>query len=610
MQIIIGYRPFVLCFLFLSIVFFLSTHWNSAQDFSENSSGKSKVNSASTKTIKRSRSMPTFNKEVVRIFQKHCQTCHRPGGIAPFSLMTYKDARPWAAAIREQVILKKMPPWKPAPGCGDFHDAGGLTKKEINALVAWVDIGAPQGNASDLPAPIEFPDRWPLGPPDLIAQSDVDYAPPTQGDMYRCFSVPISDLRSDRWLRAVSVKPGNAKIVHHVVVHSDPGGKSAALDAKDPGPGYTCFGGPKIGGISILGGWAPGIGSNFAPEGAGIKLKNNSRVVIQVHYHPTNQTEIDRTSVGFYFSKTPVQRQLRYLEVKNTTFVIPPGAKNYEVTASKTTPDQSAGKIWSVAPHMHFLGRRIKVELTKLGATTPDCLINIPDWDFNWQGIYLYKKPIGFAGGSELIVTCNFDNSTDNPRNPNNPPKTVSWGPETTDEMVLVTIGFTLDQQLLPLSSPTLSEVVVDSLGNLVASGNGFLNGADIEINERSLRDTTPAQGNKLLSSELWRNYAAHGQEVSVTVLNPDGVRTPALKFTRLESARSVDAASAASFPAKAQALDTSRDKDISLLRIFDWSLVMLMLCASCWVRCITVVTLILRALERARAQPVFDRNP
>jgi uncharacterized protein (TIGR03437 family) len=538
----------VLFALFLSIWLFNSNRWDAAKASPNDSTNESTTKAG--KAGKRAQPTPTFNKEVVRIFQQNCQTCHHPGDIAPFSLMTYREARPWAVAIREAVLLKKMPPWKPAPGCGDFRDARGLTQEEINTIVAWADGGAPEGAPADLPPPIEFPDGWPLGAPDLVVQSDVDYTPPTQGDMYRCFSVPTSALRGDRWIGAVSVKPGNAKIVHHVIAYGDPRGESVALDAREPGPGYTCFGGPGITTTDILGGWAPGSRGYFAPEGTGIKLSNNSRVIIQVHYHPTGETETDRTPVGIYFAKAPVQRQLQVLPLVNTSFAIPPGVRNHEVTASFTVPSLVSAKMWAVTPHMHLLGKKIKVELTRAGASTPDCLIDVPDWDFNWQGTYLYKNAINLTGGTTLKLTCNFDNSADNPRNPNNPPKTVRWGEETTDEMALAFIGFTVDQQPLPLSAPVLSEVIVGSGGNLVASGSGFLGGADIEINGRSLRDTAAEQPNRLSSSELWKVYSAPGQEVSVSVLNPDGVRAPAIKFTRPGAARSLTAVSAASFSA------------------------------------------------------------
>ena len=503
---------------------------------------------ASSIADKRSQSAPTFSKEVVRIMQKNCQTCHHPGDIAPFSMMTYRETRPWAQAIREQVLLRKMPPWKPVQGCGDFRDTRGLSEDEIRTIVAWVDAGAPEGNTSDLPVPLEFPDGWPLGAPDLIVTPDADYTPPTQGDMYRCFSVPVSGLRGDRWISALNVKPGNPKIVHHVIAYPDTTGVSAQLDAQDPAPGYTCFGGPGFDTTDLLGGWAPGSRGYFAPDGTGIKLSNNSRVVIQVHYHPTGTQETDRTPVGLYFAKSPVNRQLQVLPLVNTRFVIPPGAKNYEVTAEFTVPLFLSAQLWALTPHMHLLGKKIKVELTRPGATQSDCLINIENWDFNWQGTYINRFPIALASGARLKLTTIYDNSTDNPRNPNNPPKSVRWGEETTDEMSLAFIGFTLDAASLPVSTPLLNEVAVDQNGNLVVSGSGFLSGADIEVNGRSLRDTTAENPNRLSSSELWKVYAAPGQEVNITVLNPDGVRTPARTFVRQGTARSLAAVSAANY--------------------------------------------------------------
>ncbi|MDX2032380.1 MAG: hypothetical protein SF339_17020 [Blastocatellia bacterium] len=509
------------------------------------------------KAGKRNQATPTYNKEVVRIFQKSCQTCHHPGDIAPFSLMTYKETRPWAAAIREQVALKKMPPWKPASGCGDFADARGLAQEEINTIVAWVDGGAPEGNAADLPPLLDFPDGWSLGAPDLVIAPPTDYTPPTQGDMYRCFTVPAGELRGDRWIGALTVKPGNPRIVHHVIAYGDPNGESIALDARDPEPGYRCFGGPGISTTQMLGGWAPGSRGYFAPDGTGIKLTNNSRVIIQVHYHPTGETETDRTQLGFYFAKKPVQRELQVLPLVNQSFTIPAGAKNYDVTASFTVPALISGKLWAVTPHMHLLGKKIKVELTRANSTTPECLVNIPEWDFNWQGTYLYNKSIDLTPNTRLRLTCTYDNSTDNPFNPNTPPKPVRWGEETTDEMALAFIGFTLDALPLPLSAPSLKDVIVDGAGALSVGGTDFLAGADIEINGHSLRDTVVDEASpstKLRSGELWKMYAAPGQQVDVAVLNPDGVRTTVAKFVRPGTARPVAAVSAASFAADALA--------------------------------------------------------
>ncbi|MBK6799099.1 MAG: hypothetical protein IPG76_20545 [Acidobacteria bacterium] len=506
---------------------------------------------SSSTTVKKGQATPTFNKEVVRILQKNCQTCHHPGDIAPFSMMSYKETRPWAKSIREQVLLRKMPPWKPIQGCGDFRDVRALSDADIQTLVAWADGGSPEGSPADLPPPMDFPDGWPLGAPDLVVNPQSDYSPPVSGDMYRCFSVPVGNLRGDRWISALSVKPGNPKIVHHVIAYADPTGESAKLDDNEPGPGYTCFGGPKLSNTDMLGGWAPGSRGYFAPDGTGIKLSNNSRVVIQVHYHPIGEAETDRTPVGLYFAKAPVGKQLQVLPLVNTTFAIPAGAKTHEVTANFSIPVFLSAQMWAVTPHMHLLGKKIKVELFKPGSDQPECLVNIDSWDFNWQGTYLYKNAVTLAGGSRLKLTTIFDNSIDNPLNPNTPPKIVRWGEETTDEMSLAFVGFTLDGTGLPISSPIISDVLTDQDGNLVVNGSGFLPGADIEIDGHSLRDTTTDAANqskRLSSADMWKVLAEPGREVSVSIINPDGLRTSVRKFTRQVSAGPIVAVSAANY--------------------------------------------------------------
>lgn len=510
---------------------------------------------------KRTQSTPTFNKEVVRLFQQNCQSCHHPGDIAPFSLMSYKEARPWAASIREQVLTKAMPPWKPLPGCGDFKEARALTQDAINTIVAWVDGGAPEGSAADLPAPLQFTEGWPLGQPDFIAQTET-YTPPPGKDTYRCFSVPTAELRGDRWLQGLDVQPGNRKVVHHVIAYADPLGKSVELDQKEAGPGYTCFGGPGFdisfglnevlsGSSPMLGGWAPGSRGYFAPEGNGIKLPSstNARVVLQVHYHPTAEAETDQTAVGFYFAQKPVSKAMLPLPLVNQSFAIPAGAKAHQVTA-RFTATGFAGKILGITPHMHLLGKQIKVEMTQPGQPT-QCLVNVPNWNFNWQGSYLYQNPIPFAANSRVDLTCVFDNSTENPFQPNSPPKVVRWGEETTDEMALAFVAFTLDALTIPTSSPQLSEVTTDDKGNLFVTGSGFHTGADIEINGQRVRDTQAdlaSQSTKLQSGNYWKMFAAPGQSVNVTVINPDGARTPTRTFTRNVTARPVAAVSAASF--------------------------------------------------------------
>jgi len=551
--------------LFFALLLFICAMFLAVNRRELTAATKTSFEESSVKTSKRVQTTPTFNKEVVRILQKNCQTCHHPGDIAPFSMMTFQETRPWAKAIREAVIVRRMPPWKPMPGCGDFRDTRALSQDEINTLVAWADGGAPEGSPADLPAAMVFPDGWPLGTPDFVATPDTDFTPPQGQDTYRCFSIPASSLRGDRFLQGLDVRPGNRKIVHHVIAYPDPGGKSVELDAKDPGPGYTCFGGPGFdistsvadvlaGRSYMLGGWAPGARGYFAPESSGIKISGgaNDRVVIQVHYHPTGEPETDRTSVGFYFAKTPVQKNLLLLPLVNTTFTIPAGAKQHQVTQNFDVPSLMAGKIVGVTPHMHLLGKQIKVEITRPNEPT-QCLINIPSWDFNWQGSYLYQSAITAPGGSRVKLTCTYDNSTDNPLNPNFPPKAVRWGEETTDEMALAFIAFTIDLFSITPSTPQLTDVALDGNGALTVTGSGFQNAADVEINGHRLHDTgqdSATFATRLTSAEWWKVFAPPGQPVNVTVINPDGVRTTARSFVRAGTAGAVTAVSAANFSA------------------------------------------------------------
>ena len=520
------------------------------------------TDAASLSNTKRAQT-PTYNKEVVRLLQKNCQSCHHPGDIAPFSLTSYQETRPWAAAIREAVITKEMPPWKPLAGCGDFKDTRGLTQDEINLIAAWADGGAPEGNAADLPAPMQFSESWPLGNPDWIAQPDTTFTPPLGKDTFRCFSIPTTELRGNRFLQGLDVQPSNRKVVHHVIAFADPEGKSLALDQKEEGPGYTCFGGPgfdipttlSLDNSFWLGGWAPGARGYFAPDNVGIRMPAgaNARVVIQVHYHPTENVESDKTAVGFYFSKQPVQQQMSSLPLVNTTFTLPAGAKQQAVTQSfRSSFPLPNIKVVGITPHMHLLGKTIKVEIERPNQATL-CLVNIPSWDYNWQGSYLYKDGLPLRNGETLRLNCTFDNSADNPLNPNTPPKTVRWGEQTTDEMALAFINFTVDGQQLNPTPPSLSDAQIDAQGNLQVTGSGFLAGADIAINGQRLSDSRVEAADithRLASSQMWKVLATPNQSVNVTVLNPDGSRSATRAVTRNATARGAAAVSAASYGA------------------------------------------------------------
>ena len=387
---------------------------------------------------------PTFSKEVVRIFQQHCQTCHHEGDIAPFSLVTYEEAKPWASMIKIMTATKQMPPWKPVEGCGDFRDERRLTQNDIDTIVKWVDGGAPEGNRADLPAPLDFGSGWVKGEPDMILKNAEAFTPPLGQDTYRCFTLP-TNLTSYAYVSAVDTHPGDRETVHHVISFIDTTGESQALDEADPGPGYTCFGGPGFSTASTLGGWAPGSRPLELPDGVAFELPAASRVVLQVHYHPHgHHTHPDQTEIGLYLMKEAPQKIMRILPIINQSFTIPPNDSNYAVTAEWPIPVPVPLKLWFVAPHMHLLGRDMTVEMT-LPNGTKQCLIRIDDWDFNWQGAYSYEQPIDIPVGARLGLVAHYDNSSANPRNPNNPPKPVSWGEATTDEMCIAFVGVTVE---------------------------------------------------------------------------------------------------------------------------------------------------------------------
>jgi len=389
---------------------------------------------------------PTFSNEIVRIFQQHCQSCHHPGDIAPFSLMTFSEAAPWASNIKFMTQTRQMPPWKATPECGEFTGERKMSEKEIELIARWAEAGAPEGNRRDLPAPLEFKNGWTLGEPDLILKMPEAYTPPATGDMYRCFTLPAG-IDAEAFVSAIDIRPGDRKSVHHVIAYIDTTGASESLDARDPGPGYTSFGGPGFDTTLTLGGWAPGTRPQSLPDGIAMSLPARSRVVLQVHYHPHDgQPAPDQTEIGIYLTKKPVAKILRVLPILNTSFVLPPGDAAHQVNASFQLPFFASARAWWVAPHMHLLGRKMKLE-----ATLPDgrnvCLINIDDWDFNWQGAYFLRDPLALPGGTVVTLKAQYDNSSSNRRNPNQPPQAVRWGEATTDEMCIAFIGFTLDAE-------------------------------------------------------------------------------------------------------------------------------------------------------------------
>ncbi|HWE40721.1 MAG TPA: redoxin domain-containing protein [Isosphaeraceae bacterium] len=422
----------------------------------------------------RAATRPTFAGEVAAILQKNCRDCHRPGQVGPFSLVTYEQARKRADDIAAVAESRTMPPWKPMPGVGPkFQHDRSLSSDEIATLVAWAEAGAPGGDLTRVPTPPSADDGWQLGKPDLVVEPAEDFRIPAQGeDIYRCFVLP-TDLPDDVYIAAIEYRPGNRKVVHHVLSYVDVQGEARTKEAetrqeegKDSlGPGYTCFSGPGIQVHGDLGGWAPGNEPTRLPDGIGRSLPKKADVVMQIHYHPSGRDETDRTRMGLYFCRKPVQQTFHWAAALNRKdLVLPPGSKNVEVRARWTTPCDL--RAWAVTPHMHLLGRDIAMNVTYPdGRTRP--LVKIADWDFNWQNTYYFAEPLDLPRGTVLEVVSHYDNSRDNPRNPSRDKAelpTVTWGEKTTDEMCIGFLAVTkAGQDLTRGDKDDLREIIAKS---------------------------------------------------------------------------------------------------------------------------------------------------
>lgn len=389
---------------------------------------------------------PTFDKDIAPIVFQNCAVCHRPGEVAPFSLLNYRDVSKRAKQIARVTDEKIMPPWKAEPGFGEFANDRHLTPEQIALFKAWSAASAPEGNPADLPPAPHFTDTWTLGKPDVVLEPDEDYQLSAEGaDIYRCFVIP-SKLTEDHFISALEVQPGNRKVVHHVIVHCDTTGKARELDAKDPGPGYTSFGGVGFRSGGMIGGWAPGNFPSLLPDGIGRLVPKGADLVVQVHYHKSGKPESDRTKIALYFAHGTVDKRIRAFPVAKLLLRIPPGESNYTVHAS--LPVRLDATLYRVTPHMHLLGRDMKVTATLPDGTVVP-LVHVENWDFNWQTGYELKTPLRLPKGSRVDLEAHYDNSSGNPLNPNNPPKVVTWGEQTTDEMCLAFLSFTLDSEHL-----------------------------------------------------------------------------------------------------------------------------------------------------------------
>lgn len=387
-----------------------------------------------------------YNKHIAPILFKNCATCHHQGEVAPFALMDYKDAKKRAKQLALVTQSGLMPPWKAEHGFGEFSGEMRLTEEEKGLLKQWAEDGTPEGSAADKPKAPTFPKGWTTGTPDLVAEMPEPYSLGASGrDEYRCFVIP-TDYSEDRYIRSVEVKPGNRNIVHHVIAYLDTTGQGRKMDAADPAPGYSSFGGPGFAPSGVIAGWAPGNQPYSLPEGIGVLLPKGADIIMEVHYHKSGKAEKDQTKIGLGFQKKPVDKRVRSAAVLNPFLNIPAGRSDYPVEASVTLPGDA--HILGATPHMHLLGKEMTVTAIKPdGAVLP--LVRVPKWDFNWQISYNLKEPLAVPKGTKLHLLAKYDNTTNNPNNPNNPPRTAHWGEQTTDEMCIAFVSYLVDEEHL-----------------------------------------------------------------------------------------------------------------------------------------------------------------
>ena len=392
----------------------------------------------------------TFNRDVAPIVHKRCAPCHRPGQVAPFSLLTYEEVKARANQIEVVTRTRYMPPWLPETGRGRFVGNRRLTVRELELLQNWLREELLEGDPADLPPPPEWPQGWQLGEPDLVIRMPQVYTLPADGpDVVRNFVIP-SPVDRNRYVRGVEFRPGNAPIVHHVVILVDSTGTSRAHEAKDPEPGYD---GMLYNQATSPGGhfegWTPGKSPFLRPADMAWRLDPGTDVVFQLHMLPTGKPEPIQSSLGLFFARKPPTKTPYMLRLGSKVIDIEAGDAAYKIRDTYRLPVDT--RLLSVYPHAHYLAREMKGT-----ARLPDgrlrWLVHIRDWDFNWQDEYRYSSPISLPAGTTLEMEYTYDNSADNLRNPHSPPRRVVYGPQSSDEMgdlwlqVLASDGKGLDQ--------------------------------------------------------------------------------------------------------------------------------------------------------------------
>ena len=385
----------------------------------------------------------TFCKDIAPILQKHCQECHRTGGIAPMSLQTYAEVRPWAVGIREAVAERKMPPFHAAGPIGRFVEDPRLTEEEIATIVEWVAGGAPQGNDANLPPPRRWKSGWKGGSPDLVlAMPEVFKLHPNRSDDY-AFFVLAYHFPEDTWIRGVEVMPGNKEAVHHANVYVIP----PDVNGLPAGRVNQVFD-PVTLGAKFMVAWEPGCSPLIQRQGIGTLIPKGSRFGIQMHYSPSDKELADQTSLGFFFADGHIDREARTLYGGTRTLEIPAGASKYQVRVERLLPDDAL--LNGFACHMHLRGKRFLIRLKRPGGQAED-IFEVPSYNPYWQGTYVLTDPVTVPKGTVVEYVATWDNSPLNPLNPD-PKQIVRWGDRVDDEMMDGYVYYVLKNERLGIN--------------------------------------------------------------------------------------------------------------------------------------------------------------
>ena len=381
----------------------------------------------------------TFARDVAPIVFEHCAPCHRPGGSGPFPLLSYADVAPRARQIAEVTASRFMPPWLPESGYGEFVGERRLTEPQIATLAAWGESGAAEGDAADLPEPPAATDGWMLGDPDLTVTLPAPYTLPADGpDVFRNLVIPLP-VTEPRWVRTVELLPGDPRFVHHAIMAVDDTTSSRRREAEETEqPGQPGFSGMEMDLAFMpdghLMGWTPGMAPNPGIEGLAWRLDPGTDFVLQLHMLPSGRPETVAPVAGFHFADAPPSGPPLYLIRLDADHLldVPPGEPDFVVSDAVELPIDV--EVHAVYPHAHYLAKSMEGKAT-LPDGTEQWLIRIDDWDFAWQDVYRVREPYVLPAGTTLSMRFTYDNSADNPRNPNHPPRRVRAGNQSSDEM-------------------------------------------------------------------------------------------------------------------------------------------------------------------------------